>query len=362
VRHFRRPPRIEPNRRDAVLAALVANVPGAIYRCALDADWTMAMISDEIERISGYPPSDYIQNSVRGFASVIHPDDEADVDREIRTAVREDRTYALEYRIVRADGSVAWVLDRGQLVVGHDGEESLHGVIFDITERKRGEELLRRREAEDARIAELKAARSRIIAAQDATRRQIERDLHDGAQQRLVTLALTLRTIKGKLGDPDVAADLLEQSLDNLGQAIAELRELARGIHPAVLTDRGLPVAVAALAERTPLPVELDCSLSDRLPGAIEAAAYYVVAEALTNVARYAEATQVTIRLARQDGWAVVEVEDDGIGGASPDAGSGIRGLADRIDALDGSLEVSSEPGCGTRIRARMPLASAHAR
>jgi PAS domain S-box-containing protein len=121
VRHFRRPPLVEPNRRDVELAALVANVPGAIYRCALDPDWTMAMISDEIERISGYPASDYILNRARSFASVIHPDDRADVDREIRTATRENRTYALEYRIVRADGTVAWVLERGQLVVDSDG-------------------------------------------------------------------------------------------------------------------------------------------------------------------------------------------------------------------------------------------------
>src|ERR687885_571682 len=152
VRHLRRPPRVEPNRRDVELAALVANVPGAIYRCALDRDWTMAMISDEIERISGYPPSDYILNRVRSFESVIHPDDREAVDREIRTATRENRTYALEYRIIRADGTVAWVIDRGQHVVDSDDQGSLHGVIFDITERKRAEEVLRRREAEEARI------------------------------------------------------------------------------------------------------------------------------------------------------------------------------------------------------------------
>jgi PAS domain S-box-containing protein len=344
------------------LAALVANVPGAIYRCALDEDWTMAMISDEIERISGYPSSDYIQSRARTFTSVIHPDDRAEVDREIRTATAEDRTYAIEYRIVRADGSEAWVLDRGQRVVEPDGEDSLHGVIFDITQHKRAEEVLRRREAEEARIAELKAARARIIAAQDATRRQIERDLHDGAQQRLVTLALTLRTIKAKLGeDPDAVPGLLDEAIGNLSEATKELRELARGIHPAVLTDRGLPVAVAALAERTPIPVDLHCSLSERLPGPVEVAAYYVVAESLTNVARYAEATQVTIRLARQNGWALVEVEDDGIGGVRSDAGSGIRGLMDRIDALEGSLDIVSEPGRGTRIQVRLPLASVDA-
>src|SRR5262249_17757386 len=152
------------------LAALVANVPGAIYRCALDQDWTMTMISDEIERISGYPPSDFVHNRARTFASIIHPDDRADVEREVRAATREDRPYALEYRIVRHDGEVAWVLERGQLVVESDDQAWLHGVLFDITERKHAEDVLRRREAEEARIRELKAARGRIIAAQDAIR------------------------------------------------------------------------------------------------------------------------------------------------------------------------------------------------
>jgi signal transduction histidine kinase len=281
------------------------------------------------------------------------------VEREVRTATRADRPFALEYRIVRADGTVAWVLERGQRVVEPDDQAWLHGVIFDITERKRAEGVLRRREAEQARIAELKAARARIIAAEDATRRKIERDLHDGAQQRLVTLALMLRMIKKTLAaDPDAASGLLDEAIVTLADATAELRELARGIHPAVLTEKGLPAAVAVLAGRAPLPVDVHCSLSERLPGPIEAAAYYVVAESLTNVARYAKATRATIRLARQSGCALVEVEDDGIGGANPEAGSGIRGLIDRIDALDGSLDVHSEPGIGTRIQVTIPLAS----
>jgi len=350
------------NGRDVELAALVANVPGAIYRCALDSDWTMSVISDEIERISGYPPSDFVQNNVRTFASIIHPDDRAEVDVEVRTATTQDRPYALEYRIVRADHTVAWVLERGQHVIERDDQAWLHGVIFEITERKHAEEVLRRHEAEQARIAELEAARARIIAAEDATRRQIERDLHDGAQQRLVTLALTLRMIKAKLADDrDGASDLLDDAIGTLAEATDELRELARGIHPAVLTDLGLARAVTVLAERTPVPVDVHCSLSERLPGPVEVAAYYVVAESLTNVARYSEATKATIRLGREGGCAFVDVEDDGIGGAEPEAGSGIRGLIDRIDALDGSLDVDSEPGEGTRIRVRIPLASAEA-
>lgn len=362
VAQFRRPVRIKRTGRDGQLEALVANVPGAIYRCALDDKWTMTLISDEIERISGYPATDFLGNSARTFASIIHPDDCAEVERQVRTATTEDRPFGLEYRIVRADGTVAWVLERGQRVTEPDDQAWLHGVIFDITERKRAEEVLRRREVEEARIAELKAARMRIIAAQDEARRKIERDLHDGAQQRLVSLALLLRMIRTKLsGAPDDAATLVDEAIGALAEATAELRELARGIHPAVLTECGLCAAVSGLAARAPVPVEVQCSFSERLPEPVEAAAYYVVAESLTNIARYAEAKSATIRLARDDGCALVEIEDDGIGGADSAGGSGIRGLIDRLDALEGSLVVRSEAGRGTRIRASIPLEPARA-
>ncbi len=315
------------------------------------------MISDEIERISGYPAADFIGNGVRTFASIVHPGDRAEVDREVRSATNQDRPFGLEYRIVRADGSVAWVLERGQQVLESDEQVWLHGVIFDITERKHAEEILRQGEVEEARIAELKAARVRIIAAQDEARCKIERDLHDGAQQRLVSLALLLRLIKAKLpDDPDAAAGLLADAMSSLAEATSELRELARGIHPAVLTECGLPASVTGLASRAPVPVEVTCTLSERLPEAVEAAAYYVVAESLTNVARYAHATSARISLGLEDGCALVEVEDDGIGGADPGAGSGIRGLIDRLDALEGSLVIRSDAGAGTLIRASIPL------
>jgi signal transduction histidine kinase len=258
------------------------------------------------------------------------------------------------------DGRLVWLQDTLKVVRDDAGLPLFRqGIALDITERKLAEDVLRERQAEEVRIAELKAARARIIAAQDATRRQIERDLHDGAQQRLVTLALLLRMTKARLADdPDAASELLDEAISSLAEATAELRELAHGIHPAALTHNGLPAAVAALAGRAPVPVDVHCSLSERLPGPIEAAAYYVVAESLTNVARHSQATRATIRLDRQSGCAVVEVEDDGIGGVNPDAGSGIRGLIDRIDALEGSLDVSSEPGRGTRIQVRIPLGS----
>jgi PAS domain S-box-containing protein len=357
VRVLRRPRRVGTGGRDLELAALAANVPGAIYRCAIDSDWTMAVISDEISRISGYPASDFVDSARRTFASVMHADDRDEVHREVMAAIDADRPYALEYRIVRADGTIAWVLERGQRVVGADDQAWLHGVIFDVTERKRAESALRAQRAERARVEELRAARARIIAAQDSARRQIEQDLHDGAQQRLVTLALTLRMVKANLArDPAAAARLLDEAIAGLAEATAELRELARGIHPTLLTHKGLPAAVAGLASRAPVPVEVICTLSERLPAAIEATAYFVVAESLTNVARYAEATQATVRLAGGDDHVLVEVADDGVGGVDPAAGSGLRGLTDRVEALDGALDVTSERGQGTRVRATIPL------
>jgi PAS domain S-box-containing protein len=215
----------------------------------------------------------------------------------------------------------------------------------DITERK-------------AQEAELRASRSRIVEAADDARRRLERNLHDGAQQRLVSLSLALRLAQSRLrDDPDGAEQLLAGASEELTQALADLRELARGIHPAVLTDRGLPAALEALAARAPLPVELSAELEERLPGPVEAAAYYVVAEALTNVAKYSEASAVEVRAQRLNGRVVVEVADDGIGGADPSLGSGLRGLADRVEALDGQLEVESNAGEGTTVRAVIPLA-----
>jgi signal transduction histidine kinase len=207
-----------------------------------------------------------------------------------------------------------------------------------------------------AKIEELREQRSRIIAVGLSERRRMERDLHDGAQQRLVSLALDLRLAQSSLrDDPDSAAQLLASADEELGRALEELRELARGLHPAVLSDRGLDPAVDALASRSPLPVEIETRLGERLPGEVELAAYFVVSEALTNVAKYADASQAVVRLGRENGGIVVEVEDDGIGGADPGRGSGLRGLADRVAALGGDLEIDSAPGAGTTVTAKIP-------
>ena len=343
---------------EARLRALMANVPGAIYRCAPDRDWTMELISDEIERISGYPPEDFIDSSVRTFASVIHPDDRQPVERAVYEACEAGRPFVLEYRIQRADGDERWVLERGQLVHGTNGRRWLDGAIFDISARRQAEIERRAKETEQARVAELRASRARIIEATDAARRKIERNLHDGAQQRFVAVALELCRIVTQLekSAPE-AGQLVRGALDKLHGAIDELREVARGIHPAVLSERGLVRAVEALVARTPMPVEIRQAPKERLPEPVEAAFYYVVSESLTNACKHAEARAVWVSLGRSAGCAWLEVADDGVGGVDPNAGSGLRGLQDRIEALDGSLAIKSPRGSGTTVRAQVPCA-----
>jgi signal transduction histidine kinase len=209
-------------------------------------------------------------------------------------------------------------------------------------------------------VQELRASRARLVESTDAARRRIERDLHDGAQQQLVALAIALRTARSRLDrDPEAAGAMLDAALQDLDGAMRELRELARGIHPAVLSEHGLAAALEALAARLPLPVEISALPDERLPEAVEAAVYFVVAEALTNVTRYANATHARVVVSVDLDTFDVRIIDDGIGGADPAKGSGLRGLADRVSALDGRLEVESEPGRGTTVHARIPQAAA---
>jgi signal transduction histidine kinase len=207
----------------------------------------------------------------------------------------------------------------------------------------------------DARLAELQASRQRLVTAADAERRRIERDLHDGAQQRLVTLALQLSLIRRRIrDDPHDAEQLVATASDELALSLAELRELARGIHPAAL-DQGLENGLEALVLRSAVPGRLTCEPGPRLPRPVEFAAYFVASEALANVAKYARASSVTVRLMRGEDVAVIEIADDGIGGADPAAGSGLRGLTDRVEALGGRFRVASPPDGGTVVTAELP-------
>ena len=207
------------------------------------------------------------------------------------------------------------------------------------------------------RVDDLRLARQRIISAADAERRRIERDLHDGAQQRMVAVAVTLGLAEAQFkSDPEQAAKLIAQAREEAQLAVKEMRELARGIHPAVLSDRGLGPALEALAARAPIPVEV-CGVPDEpLNPAVEACAYFVTAEALTNVAKYAHASEARVQLSLEDHCLRLEVRDDGVGGADLDSGTGLRGLRDRVEALDGRFDVDSPLGGGTTVTAEMPL------
>ena len=210
----------------------------------------------------------------------------------------------------------------------------------------------------EARLVELKASRERIVTAGDAERRRIERDLHDGAQQRMVAIALQLRLIEGQIHeDPALAEELVKAASSEMALSLSELRELARGIHPAVL-EHGLSAALDSLAVRSPVPTTVSFETSERLPERLEFAAYFVASEALANVAKYADAEHVTMRVWRSGRTASIEIADDGVGGADDANGSGLRGLADRVEALDGRLRVRSAPGAGTVVTAEMPCAS----
>jgi signal transduction histidine kinase len=207
------------------------------------------------------------------------------------------------------------------------------------------------------RLQELRASRARIVEATQVERRRIERDLHDGTQQRLVSIAMTLGLADSRIESGSAAKPLLDQARASLTDALRELRELAQGIHPGILTERGLQAALEELAYGARLPLDIDVALPERLPGRVEAAAYYVVSEAITNVVKHAEATSIRVRVQRVDGRAVVEVADDGVGGAGAGGGTGLRGLADRVDALGGRLRVESPPGRGTVVHAEIPCA-----
>jgi signal transduction histidine kinase len=254
----------------------------------------------------------------------------AEHDGELIAAIAYDDSLLDERQLIKATGSAAALALRNQ-----------------------------RLEAElRANVEELRASRARIVQTSDTARRELERNLHDGAQQHLVSMALTLRLAQGKIDDdPAAAKELLAQASEDLSEATTELRELARGIHPAILTDRGLGAALGALATRSAVPVELSEVPEERLPMPVESAAYFVVAEALTNVARYAQATQAWVTVSRENGSAIVDVSDNGVGGADINAGTGLRGLQDRVAALDGKLELASSPDSGTTVRAVFPCA-----
>jgi PAS domain S-box-containing protein len=348
--------RLDDLERERDFLSTVANVTPS-FLCVTDTEGRIVRFNRAFEEASGYADDAEVRG--RHFWELF--------------AAPEDRD-ALRARIVAPDdGSIAehesvWTMRDGRRLdvawwraplVDEQGRPRYLVCGVDVTERKRQQEELRRLYAEVHRRAEeLHASRARIVEAADFERRRLEQNIHDGAQQRLVALSLRLRLAESRLeSDPDEARRLLVSSSAELTQALQELSQLARGIHPAVLAEHGLGPALESLAARTSVPVELAPLPSERLPDAVEAAVYYLIAEALTNAERYAHATRVTVKVSREGDVATVRVGDDGIGGADPERGSGLRGLADRIEALDGRLEVESPPGRGTTISAEIPCA-----
>jgi PAS domain S-box-containing protein len=332
----------ELERERDFIRAVVEAAPS--YFCLVDGEGRIARFNRSLERASGRSDDGTVTGEPFWKVFVVDEDEEAVRTLILEAARSGGTTGEHESRWRGAEGEpmhVAWSVTS---LLDEDGEPRFLVTGVDVTERKRQE-------------AELRSSRARLVEVAATERRRLERNLHDGAQQRLVSLSLFLRLAQGKVPtDPDGAVELLTQASDELSRALEELRELARGIHPAILTDRGLEPALQALVTRSPVPVTVAEAPDQRLPEAVEAAAYYVVAEALTNVAKYAQASAATVRVLRDDGYALVEVADDGVGGADPTTGSGLRGLADRVAALDGRLEVKSAAGAGTTIRAEIPV------
>jgi PAS domain S-box-containing protein len=257
--------------------------------------------------------------------------------------------------LVRKDGSILRI---AYSTAPFELPEGLGAVtaFTDIETRLQAEQAARERDVAAARAAELAAARRRIIEAADAARAQVTRDLHDGAQQQFVSALLTLQLAE-RTADAEASAQLRAVAEDQTRQGIAELRDLAAGLHPGILTDRGLSAAVDALASRMPIPVDIAVNLERRLPAPAEASLYFFVSEALANVVKHARATHARVRICVEDEHLIVEIADDGAGGAAPTAGgTGLAGLSDRIAALDGELTLTSPPGGGTLLHATVPL------
>jgi PAS domain S-box-containing protein len=366
----------EPRRLDAELLATMSTLGDQIgqaverrrdaealrakearHRAMLDAALDCVVTMDHEGRVVDFNPAAQRTFGYRAGDAVGHEMAELIIPPELRPRHRRglarylatEQATLLDRRVeitgMRADGAT-FPVELTITRIDVPGPPTFTGYLRDITERKAAE-------------AELRASRARIIAAADAARRRLERDLHDGAQQRLVELALDLRMARARLDDePEQAHELLDAALNDLAEATRELRELARGIHPAALTDGGLRPALQSLVTRSSVPARLVAVPDARFAAAVEATAYFTVAEGLTNAARYAAAQRVEVEAVRVDGRLRVEVRDDGRGGADPAGGSGLRGLADRVAALDGRLDVISPPGGGTLLRVEIPCES----
>jgi PAS domain S-box-containing protein len=329
--------------RDALTHAILGSALDAII--VMDAEGRVLEFNRGAETMFGLAGDDVMDCDM---ADLIVPPSlreahRAGLARYLRTGTGSYLDNRIEITGLRANGE-EFPVELTITEIDRPGAPVFAGFIRDITERKQAEE-------------EIRASRARLVESADAERQRIERNLHDGAQQHLVALSLKLRLAAAAMQkNAERARRLMDESYGDLQVALDQLRELARGIHPALLTDRGLAAALVALAARSPLEITISHAPAERLPESVEVAAYYVVAEGLTNVAKYAGVDEATVSVTASRTLAVVEVADAGAGGASTSAGSGLRGLADRVEALGGRLDVQSERGAGTRLRAEIPV------
>jgi PAS domain S-box-containing protein len=339
-----------------LLSALLASIADGVYVVA--ADGSVAFVNPAGLAILGY--DDEAQLLGRQSHSTIHahhrdgspyPEDECPLllPRVTGEPVQVDDDW-----FIRADGSMVPVAYSSAPFQTDAGRAAV--VVFhDMTTRLAAEQSRLRAEAERARAHELEASRRRLVEAADAERRRLGRDLHDGAQQRLVNVVINLQMALAAADEDGEATQLVSGALDEARTAIEDLRELSTGLHPSILVNRGLRAAIVALTARAPLPVTFDVP-DVRLPPSVEAASYYVTAEALTNVAKHAEASEARVDVAVDDEHVTLTIRDDGRGGAQAIPGRGLGGLLDRVAAFGGTLEVVSRPGGGTCVRATIPL------
>jgi PAS domain S-box-containing protein len=333
-------------------------ISGQIPLWLVDGDDRIAFVNDAAVRILRYDSDDQLLG--RPSHDTVHwkhPDGSPypAEDCPITHATRRGEPIRIERDWwVRKDGTML-PISIHCVMMKIDGRMGTAMTFHDQTSVVEAENERRRLDVERVRLTEVRASRARIAEAADVERRRVVRDLHDGAQQRLVHTIFTLQLARGALqGAKEDLPELLTAAIEPAEQATDELRELAHGILPGALTHGGLRAAVSTLASRMPVPVEIDVSVG-RLPTAVEATAYFVVSEALTNVAKHAHARHAEVTARIEDGAIQVQIRDDGVGGALPDGG-GLIGLADRLAVLDGTLTVTSQPGIGTQLRAEIPL------
>jgi signal transduction histidine kinase len=343
-----------------VFSAVAREVAGVIrmpvvgvHRYETDGTFTMVGIAGDTTLTVGsrWPVEDEgLAGMIRASGRPARKDDYSAMPGPLGAALRDDRIASRVGVPIVVDGNI-W----GFMVAGGRPGEPIPASTEEHLARFT--ELVATAVSNATIRADLIASRARVVAAADETRRRIERDLHDGAQQQLVTLALGLRSAEGRV--PDDLRTEVARFADRLTSVIEELREMSRGIHPAILTQGGLPPALEALALRSSVPVTLDVRCEGRLPERIEVAAYYVVSEALTNAAKHANASFVQIDLHLEEESLRLSVLDDGVGGADSSRGSGLIGLKDRVEALGGQIEVASAPASGTRLDVEIPLIAA---